>query len=392
MDRTGSVLASFLGKTALFLAVLILTASISEKELLLLPAEIREPLGLRPSAPLPSYLVVSTGDESFQIYPTDIDLTYKWNGNAYEPNFSVEKLDSELASLSELTYRPACDAVLNITDLSVVPDVSGRDLDVEATRENVRDLLERTAFDELATASFNEIVAERRAADYEGFDTKPIGEYTTKFKKWQAGRNYNIALCASHFNGLIVYPGEEISFNTVTGDRTYDTGYKSAPVIENQEVVPGVGGGSCQVSTTLYNAVCLEAGIPTTERWPHGLQVAYVPWNRDATVAYPQRDFKFINTYSSPILITCEIIENALTFRVFTKKGAVNNVPTELAEKSANEKAKTAHPPKPKPKPPTETKPETPSNGSGESKPPPIEQIPAPAPPPSEEPPNIGGN
>ncbi len=389
MNKFNRFLLRFLCKFALFLAVCVITASFSEKEILLLPAKIREPLGLRPSNPKPSYFIITSGEESFKIYPSDIDLHYIWNGNGYDPEYSQEKLDDQLASLKELTYQPARDAVLNISDLSVVPDISGRDLNVNATRELVIDLLERTSFDELVTASFNEVLADKTAADFEGFDTNPIGKYTTKFKKWQAGRNYNIALCASHFNGLIVYPGEEISFNQTTGDRTYDTGYKAAPVIENQEIVPGVGGGTCQVSTTLYNAVCLEAGMPATERWPHGLQVAYVPWNRDATVAFPHRDFRFVNTYNSPILITCEIVDNEITFYVFAKTGATNNVTQMQIDQSKREQSKTAPPPKPKPKPTVESGESTSTGSSNEQQPP--SEVPAPSPPP-EEPPIAGGN
>ena len=153
--------------------------------------------------------------------------------------------------------------------------------------------------------------------------------------------------------------------------------------------MPGVGGGSCQVSTTLYNAACLEAGLAVVERWPHGLPVYYVPWNRDATVAYPYRDLRFLNTYSSPVLVTCEITENTITFKLFGKRGAENAI-TPAQEEYTRMQTGKVPPPKPKPKPPAEEKPQSSSEADlGE----PITPPPAdtPTPPPAEDAPPPSG-
>jgi len=382
MNGSGGVAAYLIGKAVFVSVVLALTATLSARDLALIPQEIRTAMGISIPLPTPAPTIISTGNETYIIYPQDIDLTYAQKGGSFEPKFSDEKLRQQIETLAALVDRPPRDAVLNIDDLSVAKDIPGMKLNVESTAFRVYDFLDRAAFDEIVPAAIDEIPAERQAALYEGFDTKPIGEYATRFKIWQEGRNYNIELCASMFNGMIVQPGQEVSFNATTGDRTYSTGYKTAPVIEDQELVPGVGGGSCQVSTTLYNAVCLEAGMPATERWPHGLQVHYVPWNRDATVAYPNRDLKFVNTFDSPLLITSEIIENELTFRVFAKLGATNYVSTELAEISRTEQAKTAPPLRPKPKPKeTETAKPKPPEGETPAPVPPPDVAPEPPPP-----------
>lgn len=371
-------------KIGLFLAMIAVTTAVSKRDLHLIPDDIRSALGISLAVPVPSQIIIAANDESYLIFPNEIDLSYEWNEDSLVPSFSKEKLDEEISRFADLIYRPPRDAILNLIDLSVLPEVPGRMLGKEATLANVTDLINRSAYDEIAHAVFSEISAKVTAEQIGRFDPEPIGEYTTKFKSWQHNRNYNIALCASFFNGMIIFPGQEISFNDVTGDRTYSTGYKSAPVIEKQEIVPGVGGGSCQVSTTLYNAACLEAGLAIIERWPHGLQVGYVPWNRDATVAFPGRDFKFENTYNSPVMIISEIDGNKITFRLYAWYGAENLISEELEENSGWQRAKIA-PPRPKPKPEPEPELESSDAGSTEPSEPPAEP-PAAEPPPEPEP------
>lgn len=385
----------------LLLGLLLVGGSITivERDYLLIPESIREVAGIAIARPEAAPITISAGTSRWVIYPKEIDLDYEFSGLNFTATYSDEKLVSELSRFAELSEVRPRNALLNITDLSVLPDLPGVSIDVEATKKTVKSLIERAAFDEIADAVILSVPAERKAEFYSEFDPAPLGEYTTKFKGWESNRNYNIGLCASPFNGLILEPGQLLSFNEMTGDRTYSTGYKSAPVIENQELVPGVGGGSCQVSTTLYNAACLEAGLAVVERWPHGLPVYYVPWNRDATVAYPYRDLKFINTYSSPVLITCEITENTITYRLFGKKNAENLISPGQLEHTRMQTGKVP-PPKPKPKAAPEATPaanpsdndnpppaETPAPPPDDSQLPPQGGEPAPPPPPADEPP-----
>jgi vancomycin resistance protein YoaR len=119
-------------------------------------------------------------------------------------------------------------------------------------------------------------------------------------------------------DGVVLTPGEEFSFNKTVGERTASAGYKEALIIVNDEFVPGLGGGVCQVSSTLYNAV-ENANLTITERHPHSLEITYVPPGQDATVAYPYLDFKFANNTSGLLLIRSSIHGNTLTFELYGK-------------------------------------------------------------------------
>ncbi|MFA6309150.1 MAG: VanW family protein [Clostridia bacterium] len=132
-----------------------------------------------------------------------------------------------------------------------------------------------------------------------------LGEYSTQFysrTENEINRVNNIKLASSKINGTILGPGQTFSYNNIVGQRTVSGGYKIAHVYSNGEIVSGVGGGICQVSTTLYNAV-LFAGLEVVERRNHMFTVSYVDYGRDATVSYGSTDFRFRNSTSMPIKI-----------------------------------------------------------------------------------------
>ncbi len=131
--------------------------------------------------------------------------------------------------------------------------------------------------------------------------TQTIGSYRT-YMYGNPDRAYNIQLATSICNYVLLMPGDVFSFNQVVGPRTLELGYRDAPVIEGGELVPGAGGGVCQVSSTLYNAV-LSAKLKVIERYRHSRPVRYVPEGRDATVAYDYLDLKFMNNRSTPIIV-----------------------------------------------------------------------------------------
>ncbi len=120
-----------------------------------------------------------------------------------------------------------------------------------------------------------------------------LGQYTTYFTAG-GNRSKNIELAAASISGVYVKPGGDFSYNQSTGSRSADNGYLEAPVIINGKLEPGAGGGVCQVSSTLFNAVML-AGLQVTERTCHFSPVAYAPMGRDATVADGYLDFCFRN-------------------------------------------------------------------------------------------------
>lgn len=143
-----------------------------------------------------------------------------------------------------------------------------------------------------------------------------VSSYTTRFEPEKVNRSYNVKVAANALDGLLVTPGQEVSFNEVVGPRSSEAGYKTAGVIINNELVEGLGGGVCQVSSTLYNAVLL-ADLVVSERKNHSIPVPYVPVGRDATVVYDAVDFKFQNNTGKCIYIKSEVKGGQLTVKIF---------------------------------------------------------------------------
>ncbi|HCW04826.1 MAG TPA: hypothetical protein DGK91_10080 [Clostridium sp.] len=118
-------------------------------------------------------------------------------------------------------------------------------------------------------------------------------------------------------------PGDTFSFNEVVGERTKARGYQEAGVIINNKIESGIGGGICQVSSTLYNAI-IKSNINSTERFPHTLPSAYVDLGRDATVDWGNIDYKFTNTLDYPIYIEGYTKNKVLYFNVYSNKSLTN--------------------------------------------------------------------
>ncbi len=153
--------------------------------------------------------------------------------------------------------------------------------------------------------------------DLEGLEL--IGEFTTSLKRSSWGRIENIRKAVSPIDGTLLNPGEKFSFNERVGPRITEKGYKIAPIMVRGELVPGVGGGVCQVSTTLYNAVLL-AGLKVNKRGHHARPVKYISPGRDATVVWGYIDLVFSNDKDYPIYIQGEVKGGKLTFRIFGRK------------------------------------------------------------------------
>ncbi|MFM7188859.1 MAG: VanW family protein [Armatimonadota bacterium] len=140
-------------------------------------------------------------------------------------------------------------------------------------------------------------------------DLSPLGTlwsaYFTNYASSSANRKSNLALAASKLDGHLLQPGEVFSYNNRVGPRTESRGWKTAHQFQDGQIVDGVGGGVCQSSSTLYNAV-LMGGLRIVERHNHSLPVAYLSPARDASVSYGHLDFKFANNTDGPLYITAE--------------------------------------------------------------------------------------
>jgi vancomycin resistance protein YoaR len=162
--------------------------------------------------------------------------------------------------------------------------------------------------------------------------TKRIGQYITYYNPRKTSRSNNISLAVDAINNQVVFPGETFSFNTIVGKRTMERGYMKAPEIVKGELIEGVGGGICQVSSTLFNAVDLS-GIKIMERFSHSKHVRYVPPGRDATVSWYGPDFTFKNEYNQPILIRARAIDGRVTVIIYSSED-VNHASSDYSEGS----------------------------------------------------------
>lgn len=147
--------------------------------------------------------------------------------------------------------------------------------------------------------------------------SKRIGRYVTIFNSQNKTRTKNIHLAAEAINNAVVFPGETFSFNKIVGKRTAAKGYLRAPVIVRGEFSEDIGGGICQVSSTLYNAVD-SAGLKIVQRFTHSRKVPYIPPGRDATVSWYGPDFVFQNKYNQPVLIQAKILGNYLVIKLYS--------------------------------------------------------------------------
>jgi vancomycin resistance protein YoaR len=147
--------------------------------------------------------------------------------------------------------------------------------------------------------------------------TNLIGHYITYFNSKNKERTHNIDLAAEAINNHVVFPGETFSFNKVVGKRTASRGYQPAPIIVRGELSEGIGGGICQVSSTLFNAAD-RSGMKILERYSHSKQVPYVPPGRDATVSWYGPDFTFKNRYNQPILIRAKTYPGKMIVMIYS--------------------------------------------------------------------------
>ncbi|UOE92399.1 VanW family protein [Alkalihalobacillus sp. LMS39] len=206
---------------------------------------------------------------------------------------------AQLASgIDEPMMNPSIDLEGNI--------VEGRNRTILSEAELVEMLMNLHYFDKEITLPIYETEPSLTAADLKGITDVVIGSYQTSFNPYVTGRSMNIKLSSDAIQHYVLAPEDVFSFNKVVGERTVERGYQEAKEIVNEEFVMGIGGGICQTSSTLFNAVD-KAGLEIVERYTHSREIGYVPANRDATVSWGGPDFKFKNSYSFPVLIKTNV-------------------------------------------------------------------------------------
>lgn len=205
--------------------------------------------------------------------------------------------------------------------LIITPHELGRSVDVEDLKRSIKETIEAsTNEEELIIVSANFITEYPRIMedDLKKIDSL-ISTFTTSFPTSGYGRCTNIEIAAKYIDNVVVMPDEEFSFNKTVGATTSGKGYQYAKGIRNGKFVDEIGGGVCQVSSTLYNAL-LMTGLNITERTNHSKPISYVPLGRDAMISYGVSDLKFINNYKFPILLEAIVQGKEITFNIYSNK------------------------------------------------------------------------
>lgn len=226
--------------------------------------------------------------------PIDVPLPI-----ALDPTRALAKL----ADLKTTVDAPPHDATVDLEKRVVRPEQIGHELDVYGTLAAIEDAF-RAGKTEVAAVVID-VPPKRTQAELKGvvFDSV-LGFFETRYTRGQkyADREFNLHLAASRLDGTVLMPGEEFDFNARVGPRDEAHGYRVAKVIAEGELVDGIGGGTCQISGTLY-AAALLAGLEIVERYRHSRPSAYIKLGLDATVSYPDITFRFKNPFDFPVVL-----------------------------------------------------------------------------------------
>ena len=222
-------------------------------------------------------------------------------------NIDIDKIYGEV-------HKEAKDAYYTKDPFQIFPEVDGVDFSVEEAKKQLEE--DKEEYIVKLTISKPKVTVDQIGT--EAFPDR-LSIFTTKYNATDTNRTTNLRLACEKINGKVLMPGETFSYNKTLGPRTPATGYKNAAVYENGQVVDGIGGGICQISSTLYNAA-LMANLEITDRSNHQFVTSYLPAGRDATVVYGAIDFKFKNSRSNPIKLYASISGGVATVSIFGVK------------------------------------------------------------------------
>ena len=226
--------------------------------------------------------------------------------NKEPDNIDIEKIYEEI-------HTEPQDAYIKKDPFEIVVDKDGVDFDI--SMEEAKKIVSEKGKEEYIIPL--KITKAKKTVKDLGSKAFPdrLSRYSTRYDASNRDRSTNLELSAKKINGTVLLPGEEFSYNKVVGKRTIENGYKNAAVFSNGRVEDGLGGGICQISTTLYNAVLL-ANLEITERRNHSFVTSYEDPGRDATVVYGVQDFKFKNSRKYPVKIEASVKNGVATMTV----------------------------------------------------------------------------
>ena len=271
-------------------------------------------------------LIITKGKEGIQI-DTEGLLT-KIKENLDSPNISNDYIEIpvtqkvpepiDIDKIHSEIYKEVQDAYYTKDPFEIHPEVEGVDFNVEEAKAMI-EAEDKEEYTIKLTITKPKVTVNDIGT--EAFPDK-LGTFTTRYDARDKDRTTNLIIACQKLNNQVVLAGDTFSYNKTLGERTIAAGYKNAKVYENGQVVDGIGGGICQISSTLYNAV-VDANLSIVERRNHQFVTSYVPAGKDATVVYGMTDFKFKNTRKYPIKIIATAQNGIATISIYGNKEEV---------------------------------------------------------------------
>lgn len=235
-----------------------------------------------------------------------------------DKNFEYSYVDQFVQNIAKDTDKDAVNAEFSVQNGKITSTESkeGKKLDTEKLKIDIISAIESRQ--ESVNASVETIKPEKTHSDLEKINGL-IGEFTTDISSSSNDRKTNIKISSAAVSKKLLLPGESLDFNNTVGKVSAEKGYRNAHVLKDGAYEDGLGGGMCQTSTTLYNAL-VRAGVKILERHPHSRAANYVPKGQDGAVWYGSKNLRFKNSYDFPIYIDSNVTNNKLTFYVYGNK------------------------------------------------------------------------
>lgn len=264
-------------------------------------------------------LIITNGKEGIKIDTENLIKKLKLNLkdiNNKEQNIEIPVINKEpeeinIEKIYEEVHKEVKDAYYTKEPFTIYPEVEGVDFNLEEAKTILQEDKEQYEI-ELTITKPKVTIAQIGSEAFPDL----LGTYSTKYDGGNTDRTTNLRIACRKINDKVVLPGETFSYNKTLGERTPAAGYKNAKVYENGEVVDGIGGGICQISSTLYNSV-LKANMDIVERRNHQFVTSYTPAGRDATVVYGLTDFKFKNTRKTAVRIKASCSNGIATVSIY---------------------------------------------------------------------------
>lgn len=268
---------------------------------------------------LKKYMIIKNGDNK----KNEITLDFSYN---------EEKLKEYEAKLQKEVTQVAKDSSINIegNNFAIKPGTEGKTVNLDTLDQKLKENINGEINSENKVTVDVETTKPRITKEDLSKIKGIMGTFTSNYSTSAPGRAKNIEIATAAINGTIVMPGETFSFNDVVGPRTVERGYQEAGTYVGNKVEPGIGGGICQVSTTLYRAV-MKANLRSVERTNHSMVVGYAQPGLDATVSYGYLDYKFKNIYDFPIYIKGTTVGKVVTYTIYGDSSALNGKTYDMA-------------------------------------------------------------